>query len=387
MDLNRKNVKKILLIITFAILLFTASQNLSSVFQGIQTVLKVFSPFVLGFCIAFILNVIMRFFETKVFVFLDKSSYSFFHKLKRPVSLLLSILIILAILVILILLIIPEVRKTILLIATNLPEYMEGFKEWLVDLMDQFHLSSETIQNLNINWEEISNRIMDLLKTNGSSIISTTIEVTSSILVSIINFVLSFVFAIYLLMGKENLLRQCKKVLYSFFSDKNVNQIFYIGTISNKIFSRFLIGQCTEAFILGAMCYVGMLLCGFPYALMISSLMAVTSLIPMIGGFIGTIIGAFLILLVNPLQAVFFVLLILILQQIDSNIFYPKVVGKSIGLPGIWVLAAVTLGSSIGGAAGMLISVPICSVIYCLFREYINSRPAKKVLIKKTKLP
>ena len=378
MNLNKKNTTKILLIITFAILLFTASQNISNIIDIFSWFMGIISPFIIGFCIAFVLNVIMRFFEEKVFAFLTKRNFKIWNKIRRPLCILLSFLMIWGILIILLLLIIPEIKNSALLLIGNLEVYMENLKQFTVNIAGQLHMSTEPIENLNINWELIEKDLMDWVKNESPTIISTTLDITGTLFTSIFNFVLSLVFAIYLLSGKERLIAQFTRIFYTLLPEKKVDKIFHIAKLSNKTFSKFLMGQCTEAVILGVLCYIGMLIFSMPYALMISSLMAVTALIPMFGAFIGLIFGALLIFLINPTQALIFVIFIICLQQFEGNVIYPKVVGKSIGLSGIWVLTAVTIGGNVYGPVGMLIAVPLCSVLYCMLREYVNEKALKK---------
>ena len=318
-----------------------------------MNIFKIVSPFVYGFCIAFILNVLMKFFEEKFFML---------FRFKRQLSLILSIIIVLCVIFILFLLIIPEIKNSIIILAKNLPEYMEDFNDFI-------------IKNLNINWEEIAESITNFILPDTSSLIDTTINITSVIFNLIVDIILSIIFAVYLLLNKEKLVRQFKKFLSAFITPQKVDKIFYIGSVSNKIFSKFIIGQCIDAILLGISCYIGMLIFAFPYSAMISCVICITALVPMLGSIIGSMTGIILILLVNPFKALWFAVFIILLQQIDSTLIYPKIVGKRTGLPGIWVLFCVTVGGNIAGPAGMLISVPVCSVIYYLLREYINSPP------------
>ena len=378
MDLNKKNVIKILLIITFAIALFLALENISSVLSFIGIVFKIFSPIILGACLAFILNVIMTFIETKIFSPLNKKNFKLWNRLRRPLSIILTLIIVLGILVILLLLIIPKINNSLITLVQNLPTYMKDLNNTLIDLLEKFDINAENMQFLKIDWEKFSKDIINFLKSEGSSIISTTVNVTTAVFNSVVNFVLSLAFSLYILASKEKLSVQFKKLLYTFVNSNFADKCCKILKVSNMTFSRFLIGQCTEALILGICCYIGMLIFSMPYAAMISALVGATALIPMFGAFIGTAIGAFLILLINPAQAFWFIVFIIILQQIEGNFIYPRVVGKTIGLPGIWVLASVTIGGSIAGALGMLISVPLCSILYTLLKEYVNSKQSVK---------
>ena len=204
--------------------------------------------------------------------------------------------------------------------------------------------------------------------------LSSTVSVASSVIGGVVNFILAFTFSIYVVHQKERLGSQAKRLLYAYLPEARSDRIIEILSLSHKTFSNFITGQFTEAIILGALCFVGMSIFRFPYALMISVLVGFTALIPIVGAFIGTIVGALLIVTVSPIQALWFILFILVLQQIEGNLIYPRVVGTSVGLPGIWVLVAVTAGGSLYGIVGMLFSVPVSSVLYCLLRETVRRR-------------
>ena len=227
-------------------------------------------------------------------------------------------------------------------------------------------------------------KILDWMRQYGDQFLNTTIStaigITSSVVSLIFNLVLALAFALYLLAQKETLTRQAKKVVQAIFSSKRAQQITELAHMTNRAFSNFVTGQLTEALILGCLCFLGMLIFRLPYAGVISVIIGFTALIPIFGAFIGVAIGALLILLVNPIQALWFILFIIVLQQIESNVIYPRVVGKSVGLPGIWVLAAVTLGGNAFGLLGMLFAVPLCSVLYAVARRVVHRRLAQKGL-------
>ncbi|MHB1154441.1 MAG: AI-2E family transporter [Eubacteriales bacterium] len=382
MDLNRKNIIKIIFIVFVAVLIFVVIQNLDTVFDMLGKLFSILSPFIIGFCIAFIINVLMRFFENRVFLKLKKKKSKFWTRFSRPLCLLLSILLICAILTVFLLLIIPQIRESIVIIAEELPSRAKSLADSVRDFLLRYNISFDTIDKLQIDWDSISAGILNNFKAGGSTVINTTIDLTSGILKTLFNFILGFAFSIYLLMSKEKLAIQIKKVFYAMFKEETATDIVEVVALSNNIFSKFVIGQCAEALIIGVLCYIGMLIFRMPYAIMISSLVAVTALIPIFGAFIGTAVGALMILLVNPIQAVWFLLFITILQQLESNIIYPKVVGDSVGLPGIWVLFSVTVGASLFGITGMLISVPVSAVLYYLLREYINKKLKDKKVNK-----
>lgn len=378
MGLNKKNILKILLIIFIAVLMFVMMQNLDTVFLLLGQFFSILSPFIIGFAMAFILNVLMRFFETKVFGRLKRKKGRVWSRLSRPVCLILSILLICIVLTVFLLLIIPQIRESVIIVAKELPSRAERLANSVRDFLQKYDISFETIDKLQIDWKSISSAILDNFTAGSSTVISTTIGLTSGIVKTLFNLILGFAFSVYLLVSKEKLAVQIKKVLYALFKEKTASDIVDVVTLSNGIFSKFITGQCTEALIIGVLCYTGMLIFRMPYAIMISSLVSVTALVPMFGAFIGTAVGALFILLVNPIQALWFVLFIVILQQLESNIIYPKIVGDSVGLPGIWVLFSVTVGGSLFGIGGMLVSVPVSAVLYCLLREFINKKLKEK---------
>ena len=221
-------------------------------------------------------------------------------------------------------------------------------------------------------------KLIDILKDGGTMLFNTTASVTASIVTAVMNFVIAFAFSIYVLAQKETLKRQSLKVLRAVMKPEKLQKLLELLELSNRTFTNFITGQLTEAVIIGALCFVGMTIFGMPYAPAISVLVGFTALIPVFGAFIGTAVGAFLILLVKPIQALWFIVFIIVLQQFEGNLIYPKVVGKSVGLPGIWVLAAVMIGGHVDGVVGMLLGVPVCSVIYALLQDYLRAQPTEQ---------
>ncbi|MDF9867474.1 putative PurR-regulated permease PerM [Bacilli bacterium PM5-3] len=373
MELNSSNIKKILLIIIFAAFIFWSGQNFLKIIALLLYVLSVFTPLILGFCIAFVLNVFMRPLEAK----LDKN-IKINNKIKRPICLIIVVLLVFFVLFILSFMIIPEISRSISSIIEMFPTYMDQLEQNVNLMIEKYQLSFIDISSLEIDWNKFTASIGSFLSNGGKSFFDTTLNLTSSIFSGLVNFVLGFVFAIYMLLQKEKLTFQVKKTMFAFFNEEHVNEAIRIGGIANNIFSKFVTGQLLEACIIGILCFIGMSILQMPYATMISSLVGFTALIPVVGAFIGTIVGAFLILLISPIKAFWFVVFIIILQQFEGNLIYPKVVGKSVGLPGIWVLSAVTIGGSLNGIIGMLISVPLCSVLYILLKDEVNKRIKNK---------
>jgi len=385
MELDKKNIKKILLIITFSVILFLGIQNIGVVFYAVKNFFGVLKPFVLGICFAFILNVFLKLIEEKVFSFLNKKNNKIWNKCKRPLCILLSLALIIGVIFIIMFLFVPELRKTFDIIKNNFPYYMELVKLWFEELMVTLNISSDILTYIETGWDSLVGSVMSFLQDASLNFLNTTVTVTTSIVSAVANVILALFFSLYTLSQKEKLLSQSKTVISAYLPEKRAQRVFYIGELSNKVFSNFVSGQLTEALLLGLLCFLGMTIFKMPYASMISVLVGFTALIPLFGAFIGTAIGAFLILMVSPIKALWFIIFIIVLQQIEGNFIYPKVVGNSVGLPSIWVFSAIILGSRMFGVAGMLISVPVCSVLYSIFKEHVSARIYKNKLIKNGK--
>ncbi|NLK28902.1 MAG: AI-2E family transporter [Clostridiales bacterium] len=377
MELNKSNIKKILGIITFAILLFVAIQNIDRVGRTLAYLIRLIFPFLLGGGIAFVLNVPMKSIEEKWFSKL-KPKRKTLIKFKRPLSLLLTIVIIIGIIFMVMFLIVPEIGRTIEVISDRFPAFQQRIEAKYYELILTYPAIVDYVNEIEVDWGKLGESIIDFIRNSGGSMLQSTFGIASSILGGFINFFLGFLFAIYILLQKEKLGRQSKKLLYAYLPEAVADRVIAISSLSHVTFSKFLSGQCLEAVILGGMFFIAMSIFRFPYALMISVLIAFTALIPLFGAFIGCIVGAFLILIVNPLQALWFIIMFLIIQQLEGNLVYPHVVGGSIGLPSIWVLVAVSIGGSTMGVAGMLIFIPMSSVLYTLLREAVNKRLQEK---------
>lgn len=374
MDLDRKTMKKLLLLIAFGVAFFLGLQNISAVAGVCRSALQLFMPLIIGFCVAFILNVLLRLIEERLFAPLNRKKGPVWRRIRRPLGIFLTFGVIVGILFILIFMIVPELRRAFSLLVASLPQYAEQVKIWIGQAAEFFQVDASALMNLEIDWEKLSATVIDYLKRDSSRLVNTTVDITTSIFSSIFNFILGVVFSAYILMQKEKLGSQATRMLYAFLPERWADRALHVCTLSNQMFSRFVTGQCMEAVIIGLLCFIGMLIFRMPYAPMISVLVGFTSLIPIFGAFIGTAIGAFLILMDSPMQALWFILFIIILQQLEGDLIYPRVVGSSVGLPSLWVLLAVTVGGSVWGVLGMLVSVPVCSVLYCLLREVVSAR-------------
>ncbi len=364
--------KRILGIITFALLLYWALLHPSQVGAILSGAFALVSPFVLGFAIAFIVNVPLRLLEGQW----DKHMKS--SKGKRPVCLVASLIIIVAIIFALFFIVVPALGESFANLASQLPQYVRQLESLYLSLTDLLAQHNIVLPTLDLDLEAIYSAVLNFFTNYGQALVDTTVGVTTSIVSVVVNFVLAFVFSLYVLAQKETLMRQGRKVVSALLPQRWANKTLDVATLTNKTFANFVTGQLTEAVILGSLCFLGMTLLRIPYAAVVSVLIGFCALIPIFGAIIGAIVGAFLILLVAPMKALWFLIFLIILQQLEGNLIYPRVVGKSVGLPGIWVLAAVTVGGNAFGLVGMLLSVPVCSVLYTLFREFVNYRLEKK---------
>ena len=378
MELNTKNIKKILLIIFAGTLIFTAIQNFESTVGVVAKIFTLFSPIIAALCIAFVLNVLLTALETKAFFFMDRSKKKIIKALKRPICLILTYLIGLGLISLLILVVIPDIIDTVVYIAEKLPSFVWQFTRWLQGIIDKFGLEIEELPGTNINWNMVANTIKDWISGSEGKIFGDAINITTSVFSGAFDALLSFVISIYVLAQKEKIGAFLKRMINAFLPQRATELIYHVASQSSHIFSRFIGGQLTEALILGTLCFIGMLIFGFPNALIISVLIAVTSLVPIVGATVGLVVGALLILITSPIKALLFVVFFLVLQQIEGNLIYPKVVGKAVGLPGVLVVSAVLLGGNIGGITGALLAVPTCATLYIFLKEGIAYCSRKK---------
>lgn len=368
MDLNKKNMKNLMILIVFAVLVLVGVQRIENLAAGFVFLMRIVFPFILGGAMAFILNIPMHFLEGRVFAKAKKK------KLVRPVSLVLSILFVVAILQIVLVVVIPEIAATFAGISKNIETFLPKLEQWLTEAFPDSEQLELWINSLEFNWDKILQSAVNFLKNGAGNVLSSTVTVAKTVINSLMNFFVGFVFACYILLQKEKLSVQVKKVLYAFLPRHAVEKTLQVAALSYKTFSNFVTGQCLEAVILGTMFFVSMSILRFPYALLVGVLIAFTALIPIFGAFIGCVLGTFLILVSNPVQAIGFVILFFVLQQVEGNLIYPHVVGGSVGLPSIWVLVAVTVGGSLMGVVGMLIFIPLSSVLYALFKGWVHKR-------------
>lgn len=357
--------KTILFTILIAISFYFLLLNLSFVLGTISYLFSVIYPFLFGAAIAFILNIPMKTFEKKL-------------KMKRILAFLLTLICFVAVVFLVLFLVIPELIHTINVLIVQIPKAFYSIQEMVEQYEEQLPAFVEVTESLNINWSKISEEVVAFIQSVGSGVLNSTFSIVSGITSAVITFFVGFTFSIYVLFQKEKLAIQMKKILYAFCPLTISDRILKVTTLTRQTFEHFLSGQCVEAIILGSLFFLTMSIFRLPYALLVGVAIAVTALIPVFGAFIGLLIGTFLIVMVNPMQALGFVILFLVLQQLEGNLIYPYVVGGSVGLPSIWVLAAVTIGGKLFGIIGMFLFIPICSVFYILFREHVLHRIKQK---------
>ena len=414
MKLDKENTKQIIKIVVIAIVLLVALLNIEPVWNVCKTFLSILSPFICGLAIAFILNIFMRFYEEKLFKtkkkrknnskeitqseknnqsnnIMTKASNNVINKTnlekenkqnkdnkngKRVVSIALSIITIVAVVTIIMLLIIPQFVEIIKNLIINMPTYLESLKDWAIDLTQRVPEINNFIQNIQIDTETLKNGLMNISK----GVLDVTINQVSGLVSGIVNFFIAIVFAVYILANKEGLKVQAKEFIYARIPEERADYILKVSRLARDSFRSFLTGQAKEAVILGVLCTLGMLILGIPYAGPVGALTALTAFIPIVGAFIGGFVGAVLIVAIDPIKALIFIIFIIVLQQIEGNLIYPHVVGKNIGLPSIWVLVAITIGGSLFGIMGMVIGLPILSIIYAIVTENTNKKLQEKGL-------
>lgn len=377
MNQNRKSNKEIMLLIVFAAVVCLCVLNFSDLVSFGANFIGMLKPFIIGAAIAFVINLPMKFIEETWLSRMPKKM----QNSKRTIGIVLSLLFFVAVIVFVVISVIPQTGRTLNQLTQKIPVFFNNVimqaEILLADNPEALaFLNSLELQSM--NWDGILSKAADFLKNGVGSLVSSTVTVAGSVFGSLVNGVISFIFSIYILSQKEKLKNQAERFVKAYFKEKTQNKIFYITSLLYRNFSKFLTGQCVEAVILGALFVVAMTIFKMPYAFMIGVLIAFTALIPLVGAFIGCFVGAFFILIDDPVKAVWFVVMFLIIQQLEGNLIYPKVVGNSVGLPSLWVLVAVTLGSSMFGVVGMLMFIPLFSTAYTLIREDVNRRIQSK---------
>lgn len=382
MDWNRDQIKQRLLVVCGGVAFFCVLQNLPAVVWGLRWVLGILSPFLVGGAIAFILNVPMRAIEARL------PGGKRWKPLRRPLALILTLAAMTGVAALAVCVISPGVGDAVRSITGQLPAAIQRVQEQLAELENWLPQLETLAADLRFDWKALSEKAVSLAREWGGGLVSSGGVLIGGVVSGVSTFVIGLIFSFYVLLQKERLARQGRQVLYALFPESWADKVLEVLRLSGRTFSSFLSGQCVEAVVLGALFVAAMTVFRMPYALLVGVLIALTALIPVVGAFIGCVVGALLIAVTNPWQAVGFVVLFLVIQQIEGNLIYPHVVGNSVGLPSIWVLAAVTLGGKLMGIAGMLFFIPLCSVLYALFRGFVKARlKARHVPVKKWRDP
>lgn len=376
MGFDKIKIKQIRGLIVFIAVICLALRYSDEIIAAIGVGVDILAPFILGAVMAFILNLPLRGIENRL---LGKWKGKSAEKFKRPIGIIGSILVIIAILTIVISTVVPQIAKTLVDLGNKIPAFMEKIWGELQKLqLDNPQLQSYIgqLQAMELNWDSIINTVVSFLKNGMTSMLSSTVVVAGNIASGFMNTVIAFIFAIYILGQKEKLADQGKRILSAYCKPKWNQYLLKVFSLAYRNFSNFISGQCLEAVILGCMFVVVMAIFGLPYAVLVGVLIAFTALIPIVGAFIGCGVGAFLIMVADPMKALIFIVMFLILQQVEGNLIYPRVVGNSVGLPSMWVLMAVSVGGSLFGVAGMLVFIPLVSTVYILLRDSVNERNA-----------
>ena len=377
MDLSNLSIKKIRELIVFTALLVVALWKFDVVLDVLKTIWQIVFPFILGGAIVFVINVPMSFLEKKIFENVKKENKAM-RKLARPVSLLLTIVLVVGVIALVMIGVIPQLTKTMGSLMINITDFIPQIKIWIRDFFHDNREIMNLVDKVQFNPDQAIRWGISLLGNGAGNMMNTTVSAVGSVVSGLATFFIAFSFACYVLFQKEKLHVQIRKVLFAFFPRQKADAFLKVCSLTYRTFANFLTGQCLEAVILGCMFVVTLSILRMPYALLIGVLIAFTALIPIFGAFIGCAVGSFLILMVSPKQAIIFIIVFLVLQQIEGNLIYPHVVGESVGLPSIWVLAAVTIGGNLMGIVGMLVFIPLLSVVYTIFRKVVYQRLKKQ---------
>ena len=380
MDLTPKKRKRltywVIGVAAACIAIIFGLKNIDMVRETFSWIIGLIMPLIIGLIIALIINVPMRFFEKILF---SKSTKLKNPKIKTVISFIVSLILILGILAGVVWLVIPELVDAVAVIVDGALEFIDRISGMTKEEIAQLPLGKLL---LDIDWDKTLSTLQNWIKSQGGEIVDTAVGTVSSVATGIYDFFIAIVFAVYIIFNKATLKRQVSRLVRVWVTENIADFTIHATKILGKNFRNFVSGQSLEAVILGVLCMLGMLILRIPYAPMVGALVGVTAIIPVVGGFIGAGVGAFMILTVSPVKAVIFLIFILVLQQIEGNVIYPKVMGSSVSLPSMWILAAVTIGGGIAGAVGMLLAVPVASTIYTLIGEATNKRENKKAEIE-----
>lgn len=383
MQLSKDTKRFFLFLAAFTVALFLCVNHVSAIASWLSSALLLFSPFVVGACMAFIISVPMRLFDRILSKKKKNDEQLIKDSSRKPLSMVLAILLILLLLVLFAIIVVPQLVDTVASLAGSVMRFVPTAQVWITEVMtwlEGYPEVHDAIAPLVPDLNRLASSLIAFVQRYAGIFASTLVSNVSSLFGSATDVIISFVFAIYILLQTTTLSRQGKKLLYAFLPKRFCDDVVMIARMAHKTFFSYVTIQCTEAAILGALCFAGMMLFRFPHALVISVIMLFCALIPIYGAIISCVIGAFLVLIESPMQAIGFVAFILILQQLETNLIYPRVVSTSINLPSMWVMLAVTVGGGMFGVVGMLTAVPICSIAYTLLADAARVRLSEKNL-------
>lgn len=369
MNFNKKNVKTIILILFAAILFGWLLENIAGIGKAIGGVWHILTPFIVGGAIAFVLNVPMSAIERWIFGRTEK-----LQSARRPISYVITLVLVFGVITFALYIVIPQLADTMVALSKQIPPALAELADIYNSKVTQIEAVKNFAGDISLDWKDLSGTLVEWLKNGSSSLINSGVGLISGIINGLISFVIGFIFSVYVLMQKERLATSAKKVVYGLFKEERANKIMDVVHLTSHTFSRFISGQCVEAIIIWIIFFVFMTIFGFPYAMLISMTIGLFSLVPMIGALTAAIIGAILICIQSPLMALLFLVMYIVLQQIEGNLIYPHVVGNAVQLPSIWVLFGAIVGAKIGGLVPMLIAIPLFSVLYTLFKGYVLKR-------------
>ncbi|MBR5265114.1 MAG: AI-2E family transporter [Clostridia bacterium] len=375
MEFNKKNIRTVMFLIVFAGVVLTLSQNMNILLAAFGSVCDLFTPVIIGLAFAFVLNIFMKIFEERLFVHLDKVRNKRLHWLVRPLSLIATIALVPLVISIVALVVVPEIMNLFVLLKNSLPSWLESVGTIIDNLLIRYDLDISMIQHIDIDWKTTIDRVFTSAVKGSETVVNTAIATMGGVLSFGSNMLIGFIIAIYVLAQKEKICAFCSSLTKAVFPKKVYDEVLRVTRMASDIFSKYILGQLTEAVVLSSLCFVGMLIFGFPQALVISVLVAVTALVPIVGAFIAAAVGAVLVLIQQGLvKALLFALFLTVLQQIEGNLIYPKVVGKTVGLPSILVLVSIVVGGNMSGVLGILLAVPTTALGYTLIKEFIAKR-------------
>jgi len=381
-EMNRKTVRILVGLIAFGIILNVVVHNVDDVVKWMTAMVGILTPILLGGALAFLLNIPVSLLEKYVFKQRKNRFLQILHRIRRPLSIGISLVTVFSVLVGVVAIVVPQLTNALTGAISQVRALVDSLRVYLTEYEDEAPELVQWLNSVNIDWDGIKNWANNLLKNGIVPTVSFVTTAATSVFGTATNLVLAIILAINILCAKETLARQAKALLRAYFKPDKAERTIEIGQMSHKVFSAFVSGQVAEALILAVMCFFGMLIFRFPYAFLVSVVVAITALVPIFGAWAAAVIGAVLILTVNPMQAVWFLVFFIILQQIEGNLIYPRVVGTQVGLPAMWVLIAITIGGGVLGIGGMLLSVPTCAVLYALVRKALNERLERRGLNK-----